>query len=125
MEQSIEIDSCGTSSYHVGEPPHPGSAKVAKERGVSLAGQRSRQVADEDFSRFEWIVAMDRSNLQRLQHLARGSRLDPERLVLLLDYARGAAPKDVPDPYYEGGFGRVFDLIEDGCTGLLDAMVEP
>jgi len=114
------IDSAGTSSYHVGEPPHPGSQQIAAARGVSLKGQHSRQVCDADFGEFDWLVAMDSDNRAALRHLASELGLDTSQIVLLLDYAKGDGPRDVPDPYYGGGFGRVFDLIEDGSAGLLE-----
>ena len=117
------IDSCGTSGYHAGEPPHHGSLDVAQERGVDLKGQRSRQVQSDDYERFDWLVAMDTSNRNSLRHRAPAG-FDEERIVLLLDYARGDSPRDVPDPYYEGGFGGVFDLIEDGCDGFLAHLLD-
>ncbi len=120
--EGIVVDSCGTGSWHVGEAPHPGSAEIARKRGVSLAGQTSRQLCEADFERFDWIVAMDSSNLQRIRHLAPVG-FPAGRMVLLLDYMRGDGPREVPDPYYEGGFPRVFNLIEDGCEGLLDELV--
>jgi protein-tyrosine phosphatase len=42
-------------------------------------------------------------------------------VVRLLEYVKNA-PLDVPDPYYEGGFESVFELIETGCRGLLLAL---
>ena len=123
LSDVISVDSCGTSSYHVGEEPHPGSAKVARQNGVSLRGIQSRQLHDDDFDRFDWLIAMDSSNLSRMRHVGSGRGKD-NRMVLLLDYARGDSPRDVPDPYYEGGFPRVFDLVKDGCEGLLDHILE-
>ncbi len=119
LSSSLEIDSCGTSSYHVGERPHRGSQQIARERGVSLDGIRSRQIEDADFERFDWFLCMDTDNRNTVRHLARDQELE-DRVVLLLDYARGDGPRDVPDPYYEGGFPGVFDLIYDGCEGFLD-----
>jgi len=88
-----------------------------------LAGQRSRQVCDADYERFDWIVAMDTSNRQRLRHIAPDG-FDDGRIVMMLDYMRGDGPRDVPDPYYEGGFGGVFDMIYDACEGFLDHVLE-
>ncbi len=119
LSHSIVVDSCGTSSYHVGEPPHRGSQEVARQRGVSLQGIRSRQLVTADISSFDYLVAMDESNLRDIQHLdSRGEK--DERMVLLLDYAADTDVQNVPDPFYEGGFERVYDLIYRGCVGLLD-----
>jgi protein-tyrosine phosphatase len=115
----VRVDSAGTSAYHVGERPHDGSLQIAQERGVSLAGQHSRQVQPSDYQDFDWLVAMDTSNRNSLTHNA-PQGYDMSRIVLLLDYARGDSPREVPDPYYTRGFGYVFDLVEDGCQGFLE-----
>ena len=117
-----DVDSAGTGSYHVGELAHEGSRKVARERGIELTG-RSRPLVSADIERFDWLIAMDSSNLSGIR------RLDPtgsksERSVLLLDYMRGDGPREVPDPYYVGGFDVVYDLILDGCEGLLEHILE-
>lgn len=119
LSDQFTIDSCGTSSHHVGELPHRGSRKIAAQRGVALDGQTSRQLCDQDYVDFGWLVAMDSSNRSTMRHVA-PSDFDQDRIVLLLDYARGDAPRDVPDPYYVGGFDVVFDMILDGCEGFLD-----
>ena len=66
---------------------------------------------------------MDTSNRNGIRHLdPDGSKTD--RIVLLLDYAEGDGPRDVPDPYYEGGFDGVYDLVYRGCEGLLKHILE-
>ena len=119
LSTQFTVDSCGTSAYHVGELPHRGSIDIAHQHHIDITDQRSRQVEANDFVKFDWIVAMDTSNRNNLRHL-NSSGSAHQRIVMLLDYASGSAPRDVPDPYYGGGFDTVFNLIEDGCAGLLN-----
>jgi protein-tyrosine phosphatase len=112
------VDSCGTGGWHAGESPHAGSISIARERGLDISMQRSRKLRPSDFERFDWLIAMDASNERHLRDAA-PSRFNPERIVRLLDFASNTEHTDVPDPYYVGGFDVVFDLIDNGCRGLL------
>jgi len=119
LGEHIEIDSAGTSNYHPGKPPDPRSCAAAERRGIDLTPLRARQVSSEDFQRFDWIVAMDESNLESLQESC-----PPEhrhKLSLLLDHMPDAPQREVPDPYYgeEEGFEEVLDLLEVGLSHLL------
>lgn len=115
----IEIDSAGTHASHSGEVPDHRAQKVAWSRGVDLAPLRARRVEEADFAKFDYIVAMDRSNLRRLHDKC------PEqyrnKLSLMMSYAPHVEEEEVPDPYYGGpsGFERVFDLVEAASEGLL------
>ena len=115
----IEIDSAGTHAYHVGEPPDPRTIEAATRRGIDLTGLRARQVHDDDFERFDLILAMDRLNHATL--LDRSPPEHHERIRTLLEFAGKTAPADVPDPYYGGarGFDDVLDLVESAVEGLL------
>lgn len=120
MAEQILIDSAGTHAYHVGEQPDRRAQEAARRRGIDMSGQRARRVADEDFERFDLIIAMDRLNLETLKE-----RSPPEahgRVRLMLEFAGSAGPADVPDPYYGGasGFERVLDLVEEASAGLID-----
>ncbi len=118
----VELESAGTGGWHVGNPPDSRATAAARERGIALDG-RARQVASEDFGRFDLILAMDRENLEALRRsapddaaLTRIRRLrefDPEAVA--------AGELDVPDPYYghDDGFGHVLDVVDAGCRGLL------
>lgn len=121
---ALEVDSAGTADYHVGEPPDRRTVAAARRRGYDLAGLRARQVQAADFGRFDYIIAMDRSNLAELE-----SRRTPEataRLALFMDFASGASPGggEVPDPYYGGveDFESVLDLCELAARGFLERL---
>jgi len=115
----LEIDSAGTADYHVGEPPDRRTVAAARRRGYDLAGLRARCVQSEDFSRFNYVLAMDRANLAELE------RLRPKdastQIALFLEFAADASELEVPDPYYGGveDFERVLDLCEMAARGLL------
>ena len=119
LAHAIATDSAGTHDYHLGDPPDRRARAAAGRRGVDISDLRGRQATREDFTRFDYVLAMDRANLRHL------SRLCPEgkesRLRLLLEFAPSAGLDEVPDPYYggEAGFERVLDLAEAAAEGLL------
>ncbi len=115
----ITCDSAGTSSYHVGNPPDRRMQAAAKTRGIVLEG-RSRQFVEEDFDRFDLILAMDSENYRDILSLDR-SRQYRDKVRLMCEFCTHHAVKEVPDPYYGGpeGFDRVIDLLLDACEGLL------
>lgn len=127
LEHAVEIDSAGTGSWHVGDPPDARAAGVARERGIELEG-RARQFDTADFEAFDLILAMDRVNYDELHALAPHDDARA-RVRLLREYDRDAVAADeleVPDPYYGGpeGFDEVLDLVERACAGLLDEVRE-
>ena len=117
---ALDVDSAGTSSWHIGNPPDERAQHAAAGRGIDISGLRARQVAPDDFERFDLVVAMDDANLARLRSLAPQDAHD--RIRLFLDFASGISVREVPDPYYGGeeGFDQVLDLIEAAAGGLAD-----
>jgi len=118
LAKRVLVDSAGTGAWHVGKGPDARTQQAARRRGFDLSALRARQVAVEDFQRFDLILAMDRSNLAHLQALRpqpAGAELD-----LFLGRFR-LQPAEVPDPYYgeADGFGQVLDLVERGADALL------
>ena len=125
LEGSIGVDSAGTESWHAGKGADPRSQAEANGRGISLPS-RSRQFKASDFSKFDYVVAMDNSNFQNLLALAPNADAK-NRLCLLREYHPANPGKlDVPDPYYggPGGFADVFDLCDESCRRLLEVIVE-
>ena len=115
----IGIDSAGTHAYHVGEPPDARAQQAALQRDVDLSGLRARQVTYDDFFNFDYILAMDRDNMEILTEVS--PRHMHEKIRLFLDFAPNAGESEVPDPYFGGtkGFERVLDLVETAAEGLL------
>ncbi len=118
-ELAISVDSAGTANYHPGAPPDRRSQAAARLRHYDLAPLRARQVVAEDFTTFDLILAMDRSNLMELLDMAPAAARG--KIQLFLDYAPEQGLREVPDPYYggPGGFEQVLDLIEAASRGLL------
>ena len=119
LSEFIVIDSAGTHDYHIAEPPDTRTQRVALQRGYDMSSLRGRQVEQADFQFFDYVLAMDRANLDILQRLAPpGSHTQAQ---LFLDYARHHNECEVPDPYFGGsdGFERVLDMVEDAAEGLL------
>lgn len=117
----IELDSCGTSSYHIGEPPDPRSIDNAKENGVDITDLRARQFQKEDFDRFHRIYVMDQSNYNDVIYLA--DRDDHKAKVeMILNELEPGSNRPVPDPYFGGedGFQEVFELLNTACDKILD-----
>jgi protein-tyrosine phosphatase len=111
----ITVDSVGTSRWHVGDSVHRGTRKALRQHGIDF-DHRARQISRRDVRDADYLIAMDRGNLSGVY------RMNPDgaQVGLLLDYAPGVDETEVPDPYYSGGFDRIYELVEAGCRGLLD-----
>jgi protein-tyrosine phosphatase len=119
----ILMDSCGTGDWHIGSAPDSRATAAAAERGYDLCHLRGRQVHVSDFDKYDYILAMDQSNLLELQALRPDNYTG--HLGLFLEFAPDVALFDVPDPYYDGaeGFAQVLDLVESASGGLLQRIV--
>jgi protein-tyrosine phosphatase len=123
IEGEYEVDSAGTSAFHVGEVPDGRMRSVARERGLFYSG-KARQFTKNDFDNFDLILAMDRENKEVLTSLA-ATEHQRQKIRLLREYDPVADGElDVPDPYYGGldGFQNVYDLVERSILGLLEAL---
>lgn len=111
-----QVDSAGTGGWHIGEPPDPRAVAQAEARGYPMRDLRARQFESADFENFDLILAMDRSKLRDIAALR--STGTTATIALFLAHALGTA-KDVPDPYYTGGFAQVFQMVETGAEALV------
>jgi protein-tyrosine phosphatase len=119
LSDAIMIDSAGTHAYHIGETPDSRSQAAARQRGIDMSAQRARKVNNSDFTKFDYIIAMDQANYRDLSGLANPSQ--QEKIHLFMDFAAGWHETEVPDPYYGGqyGFEQVLDQVEAASQGLL------
>ena len=112
------IDSAGTSAYHVGDRADARMRRHGKKRGIEITSI-SRQFVQEDFDRFDQIIAMDQENMYEMKRIAR-NQSDLDKLHFMTDFSKKFRYNHVPDPYYGGddGFELVLDLLEDASKGL-------
>ncbi|MBO39065.1 MAG: phosphotyrosine protein phosphatase [Rhodospirillaceae bacterium] len=122
LGKEIHIDSAGTIAFHIGESPDPRSQKAAKSKSIDLSSIRARQLHEDDFDVFDFLIALDRSHLQTLEEQA--PKNCSAVIRLLLNYDPKSTIEDVPDPYYGdlSGFYDVLNLIESASAGLLKAL---
>lgn len=119
LDASIQVDSAGTSDWHIGGAPDPRSQQAAAVRNYDLSSLQARQVQVEDFETFDYILAMDQSNYRDLLSICPPQ--EAHRVSLFLSHGDSNLI-EVPDPYNSGpeGFELVLDLVENTCSSLLD-----
>ena len=123
LGHKYEVDSAGTSGWHVGEQPDRRMRRVAAGHGFKYSG-RGRQFMPSDFETFDLVVAMDSDNHSNLSRLAR-TKEELAKIHLMREFdPQGNPTAPVPDPYYGGidGFEEVFQIVKRSCQGLLDAL---
>ncbi len=120
LSHLVEVDSAGTSGWHIGEAPDARTVQAAATRGYDLSQLRGRQSTSDDFFKFDYILAMDKTNLSNLRSIEPNTG-ETARLELFLNYAKNSDYSEVPDPYHGGakGFELVLNLVEDACEGLI------
>ncbi|VAW50490.1 Low molecular weight protein tyrosine phosphatase [hydrothermal vent metagenome] len=121
LNDQFSIDSAGTHAYHVGNSPDSRATDAALKRNVDLTQQRARRVSVDDFSTFDYVIAMDESNKDDLLAICPAGYED--RIHLFLEFGN-SHESEVPDPYYgQGrGFEIVLNLVEDASEGLLNQL---
>ncbi|HEX6915005.1 MAG TPA: low molecular weight protein-tyrosine-phosphatase [Chitinophagaceae bacterium] len=115
------IDSAGTGDWHVGEPPHHLSQKVARLNGIEICEQSARQFRPSDMQEFDRIYVMDQNNYNEVKRIA-GKLFDETRVELFLNELYPGRNMEVPDPWYgeEPGYHEVFDLINRTCDRIIE-----
>ena len=117
-EHEFEIASAATSTEEIGNPVYPPARRKLAEHGIRCDGKTARQMSASDYSKYDHLVCMDRSNLLRLERIIGN---DPDNKVsLLLDHA--GIYRDVADPWYTGDFETTWNDVLAGCTALLEKL---
>lgn len=119
LQDKIRVDSAAISAYHTGQAPDPRAIQTALAHGVPLYDLRARPVCAKDFEDFDLMIAMDSSHFRRLNEMRPKNAQKPV-IARMMSYALEYGTPDVPDPYFDGGFNLVFDMIDAACRNLLD-----
>lgn len=114
--KDVQVDSAGTSNFHIGSKPDLRSINVARKHNIDITNQKGRQFVVSDFDKFDIIYAMDNSNYNNIISLARDEN-DRTKVKLILNEVFPGENLDVPDPYTGGiqGFDSVYRMLDEAC----------
>ena len=113
------IESAATSREEIGNPPHHGTVRKCREKGVPVLPHYAVQMTKADYDRYDYIIGMDTWNIRNILRII-GS--DPENKVhKLLEFAD--CNDDIDDPWYTGDFETTYQDVTRGCEGLLSAVL--
>ena len=116
QEDRFLIDSAAVSREEIGNPVYPPAREMLARHGISCAGKRARQMTVQDYEEYDLLIAMDRSNLTRMERIC--GRDTQGKIYLMMDFT--SRPGEVADPWYTGDFTATWRDLEEGCRGLLD-----
>ena len=125
QSEKIFVDSAGTSGWHVGNPPDKRMRQTAAHHGVSIGHLEGRQFVEADLENFDYIFAMDKSNLDDILALDATGKLG-HKVRLFREFDPEPGDYQVPDTYYGGpeGFEEVFQMVERTSRMLFHRIAE-
>ncbi|RMJ19210.1 hypothetical protein BHE90_011926 [Fusarium euwallaceae] len=120
------IDSCGTAAYHSGEPPDERTMATLEANGINDYDHLARRFHPSDFNKFDYIFAMDRSNLSDLHRLQKNNPDSKAKVMLFGEFSGTKRPEIVNDPYYGGneGFSKAFEQCSRFSKNFLKEILE-
>lgn len=119
LSESMEVDSCGTANYHVGDDADPRTIAAVRKRGVVI-NHCVRQLIAEDLDIYDYVLAMDKSNYQNILRLARGD--NRSKVKMMREFDPGHEDAEVPDPYYgnERHFEEVYSILHRALSHFIE-----
>lgn len=124
LTDRVEVTSCGTGTWHVGERMDRRAAAVLTGSGYDASTHRARHFGA-DWHDHDLILVMDHANLADVLAELPPDRHDRVRLFRTFDPAVEATDPDdvpdVPDPFYGGpeGFDDVLAVVERTAQKLV------
>jgi protein-tyrosine phosphatase len=115
LENHVTVDSAGTGNWHAGDPPHVGTRRILEKKGVSWERIVARQIRLTDLLHFDYILTMDDDNLRTVKQMGKTTGV----IAPILSFIPDLGVTEVPDPYYDGRFSEVYDLLDAACDGFI------
>lgn len=120
LSHKFYIDSAATSREEIGNGVHYGTRQKLREVGIPCGNHCAVQMTRADYDKYDLLIGMDSNNIRNMMRIL-GS--DPEGKVhKLLEYAGRDA--DIADPWYTGNYDATYADVMEGCTALLEHLLE-
>jgi protein-tyrosine phosphatase len=104
------VDSAGIGGWHAGGLP---------DKRSDLTDQRARQIKPSDLNDFDLILAMDKENYKGILGYAKTEK-HRSKVMLIMNFVNPKSDEDVPDPYYDGRFELVYQMLDEACEAFLE-----
>jgi protein-tyrosine phosphatase len=114
-----EVDSAGTGDWHKGELPDQRSINIGLKYNLDLTNQRARQISQNDFDAYDYILVMDKSNLNDVLGIQPNE--SHAKIEMIMNYCSSNENVNVPDPYYDGRFELVYSMLLEGIDAFVEA----
>ena len=108
VDNKCKIESRATSLEEIGNDIYPPVKEVLLKHNIPFDKHYASQITKEDYDSFDLVVCFDDYNVLNVKRLIG----DDSKIIKLLD-------KDIEDPWYTGGFEKVYNEIYDGCNKLI------
>lgn len=116
IDHGFMIASAATSREEIGHDTDPRTRKKLDQNNIPYTKRRARQITKKDYGEYDYIVAMDDSNVRDLTYIIGEDR--EGKVFKLLSFA--GSERDISDPWYTGDFDAAYEDVTEGCTGLLE-----
>ena len=122
-DQKVEIfiDSAATSLEEIGNQIYLPMRKTLESHRIPIGNHRARRIEKSEYDDYDIIIAMDEENMYNLNRIFDG---DPQKKVHYLMEYTDTPDATIEDPWYTRRFENVYKSILDGCTGLLDKIIQ-
>jgi len=110
LSKEILVQSRGTSSYEVGQPPHPKTQQILNRLNIAFHHMTSKKIETADYSDFDYIVGMDHENVD---YLKRHAGQQSHKVFLLRDIDPQTKGEIILDPYYTGRYEETYELLKE------------
>lgn len=110
-----------TGAYHAGDDPDDRTMSTLEKYGINDYVHAARKVRLSDFDDFDYIFAMDRSNLSDLKRLKKSDNAKA-KVMLFGEYSGSGKSEIVQDPYYGGqqGFETAYAQCQKFSKNFLE-----
>lgn len=104
LSEKFFITSSAVSNEEIGNPMHYGTRHILTENGIPFKNHRAVKFSKQDYNRFDYIIAMDKSNIRNIKRII-GSDAQG-KVYLFLSFA--GENRDIADPWYTGNFNDTY-----------------
>ena len=110
LSDEIKVTSSATSTYEIGNSPHPGAIAELKKQNVPIIEHYANQITDEDFAEYDYIIGMDYKNINDLKAMNPNPEFEDK---IFLASEVNTNKYEIEDPWYDQKFDRTYRQLSE------------